>query len=115
MDTSANPSALNQYDTVAEALQAARQRQYTVPFSFRNGMLVSESSGQFYDATQVCVDAFHRCEGYTDPSDSAIIYFLNTTTGERGWLVDAYGPQGNAELAAFMAAAMAQQSRSIKS
>ncbi|MCS6916390.1 MAG: hypothetical protein RMK52_08005 [Chitinophagales bacterium] len=92
----------NQYETVAEALQAARQRHFTVPFSFRNGQLVNELTGNTYESDQVQVEEFHRSEGLTDPSDSAIVYFLRTTSGEQGWLIDAYGADGNGELAAFL-------------
>mgnify|MGYP003651233956 FL=1 len=34
---------------------------------------------------------YYRFEGMSDPDDNTILYVIETTTGEKGLLVDAYG------------------------
>ena len=44
-----------------------------------------------YKATELDVVKFYRSEGMSNPDDNTILYVIETTTGEKGHLVDAYG------------------------
>jgi hypothetical protein len=34
---------------------------------------------------------YYRFEGMTDPADNTVLYVIETSSGEKGLLVDAYG------------------------
>jgi hypothetical protein len=45
---------------------------------------------------------FYRFEGITDPGDMSILYAIETTDGNKGTLVDAYGHYADDDTGAFM-------------
>lgn len=45
---------------------------------------------------------FYRFEGLTDPDDMSILYAIETTDGQKGTLIDAYGVYSDEETGAFM-------------
>jgi hypothetical protein len=57
---------------------------------------------QVYNADQVQIVNFYRFEGETNPDDMAILYVLETATGAKGTLTDAYGPYADEITESFM-------------
>jgi hypothetical protein len=54
--------------------------------------LKSVGTNQLYTPEQVRIINLFRFEGFTDPTDNAVVYVLETNDGIKGTLVDAYGP-----------------------
>ncbi len=75
---------------------------YTDNFSVTNRGLYSSSESRYYRPEQVSVKDFFRFEGHSDPADNAIMYLIETTDGQRGTLIDAYGPYADANVNVFM-------------
>jgi hypothetical protein len=50
----------------------------------------------------VVVREYHRFEGISDPDDMAIVYAIESQSGIRGTLVDAYGVYADPALTAFL-------------
>ena len=48
------------------------------------------------------VSEYHRFEGASDPDDMAILYAIQTRSGLRGTLADAYGVYADPGVGAFM-------------
>ena len=69
-----------------------------------NGMLRAANSGKIVRADEVMVAEFHRYEGLSDPGDMAILYALETLSGLRGTLADAFGVYADPGVGAFMRA-----------
>jgi hypothetical protein len=61
-------------------------------------------SGAEFAAAQVVLVAFYRFEGVSDPDDMAILYALETRTGVRGTIADAFGVYSDPLVGAFMEA-----------
>jgi hypothetical protein len=45
---------------------------------------------------------FYRFEGESNPSDSSIVYALESSDGEKGTLVDGYGTSSDTHVTHFM-------------
>lgn len=64
--------------------------------------LLKSSDGKSYKPEEVSIVNFFRFEGQTDPADSSIMYAIETHDGTKGTLVDAYGPDADADKTLFI-------------
>jgi hypothetical protein len=90
------------YKTVSEAVDELRRRGFTTDF------LVHQESGQLaagdqsFKSNELTIVEHHRFEGMSDPDDSSVVYALETATGIKGILVDAYGAYANWKTGAML-------------
>jgi hypothetical protein len=75
---------------------------YKEEFTVSDNLLKALSSGKQYSPAEVKIINFFRFEGQTDPADSSILYVLETNDGVKGTLVDAYGPDADADKTMFI-------------
>jgi len=64
--------------------------------------LRSLETEKLYNPDEVHIINFFRFEGASDPSDSAILYVVETNDGARGSLTDAYGMYADASIDKFI-------------
>ena len=64
--------------------------------------LHSAKEDKYYSPEEVRVINFFRFEGQSDPADNTILYQIETTSGGKGSLVDAYGAYSDAGVNDFM-------------
>jgi hypothetical protein len=88
--------------TLTEKINKALQHGYTEKFKITARGLTDEMGGKYYSPSQVHIPNFHRFEGYSDPQDNAILYWIETNDGRRGILVDAYGPYADVKVNNFI-------------
>jgi len=88
---------------MAEVMRDVEQSGFTVQFRAGEQGLESLRTREVYDADEVEVIHFYRFEGESNPDDNAILYAIETSTGEKGTLVDGYGPLGDPLVDRFMA------------
>jgi hypothetical protein len=77
--------------TLAGVMDEVGRRGFTEHFQLANGRLRALVSGPTFGADQVTIAEFYRFEGISDPDDMAILYAIETQSGLRGTLVDAFG------------------------
>ncbi len=89
----AQPNEDGGYETMTEALAALEEKGYTFNFNLISDGLehktdeaVIKLSPDEFDITEV-----HRFEGASNPSDSSILYAIESEGGLKGTLVNAYG------------------------
>ncbi|MEO8174442.1 MAG: hypothetical protein ABI581_15210, partial [Sediminibacterium sp.] len=75
---------------------------YKEEFTVSDNLLKALSTGKQYSPHQVRIINFFRFEGQSDPADSSIMYVLETDDGTKGTLVDAYGPDADADKTIFI-------------
>lgn len=75
----------------ATAIDDLDRRGFTDAFRIVSGGLVVLTTGKMLRPEEVVIREFYRFEGISDPDDMAIVYALESTTGVRGTLVDAFG------------------------
>lgn len=87
---------MESYDTLTEALEAVREQGYTLDYNLKNDCLKCQQNAiELHPADFDIVDVY-RFEGMTDPGDSTVLYTIEAKNGQRGTLVDAYGPYSEA-------------------
>jgi len=77
------------YDTVSQAVNGLKERGYTLDFNLKSNSL--ECQGQKFDAKEFEIKEFYRFEGTSDPADEAIVYAIESRSGIKGVLVNAFG------------------------
>lgn len=88
-----NMGSMNKLDTITEVLEELKKRGYKYDFNltshalefFEDGKPMTLSPDEF-EIVEV-----RRFEGPSSPSDNAILYVIESKTGLKGTLLDAYG------------------------
>jgi hypothetical protein len=76
---------------MVEAIQDLQGKGYTADFNLCDVGVEHIQKKYVHKAEDLNVVKYYRFEGMTNPDDSAILYVIETSTGEKGLLVDAYG------------------------
>ena len=75
---------------------------FNVQFKATESGLQSLKSNRVFAPQEVKIVNFYRFEGESSPADSSILYAIETTTGERGTLVDSYGSYSDTNVTKFI-------------
>lgn len=82
---------MKQYDTLVEALQDLKKRGFIHDFNLEQDRIYCTQLKMYYHPKEFHVLEFYRFEGMSNPDDNSILYAVETSTGDKGVLVDAYG------------------------
>jgi hypothetical protein len=88
--------------TLTEAIDRLAHEGFTEHFGVQGNRLRSFGSGRSFGATDVVIRKFYRFEGVSDPDDMSIVYAIESTTGMRGTLIDAFGVYADPAVSAFV-------------
>jgi hypothetical protein len=83
------------YDTLSEAVNGLKTRGYSIDFNIKGDMLISQHRPASLSPTEFEIVEIHRFEGNTDPADEAVVYAIEGKHGEKGIVVNAYGPNAD--------------------
>jgi hypothetical protein len=86
------------YRTLDRVIEELKKRGFVERFDARDGQLWALGSGRAFDAEDFTIREYQRFEGVSDPDDSSIVYAIETRSGTKGLLVDAFGPYANPEV-----------------
>lgn len=78
-------------EPLRRVLDELARRGYTEHFRAVDGGLEALGTGERFATKDLAIRGYYRFEGTSDPDDMAIAYAIETTSGVRGILVDAYG------------------------
>lgn len=93
----------NNYETMVEAIEDLKKRGYTHNFNVnKDGKLTDGENSKTYLPSSVELHELHRFEGATNPSDMSILYAVETVSGKKGTVVDAFGVDGSEVVSKFM-------------
>ncbi|MBT8303726.1 MAG: phosphoribosylpyrophosphate synthetase [Bacteroidia bacterium] len=79
------------YDTLIEAITDLRSKGYTEDFNLCDAGVENKSKKKIHSTEILTVVKYYRFEGDTNPDDSSVLYVIETSCGEKGLLIDAYG------------------------
>jgi hypothetical protein len=88
--------------TLADVIDDLARRGFTEHFLPVDGKLLAVESGRTFAAEQIVIRERYRFEGVSDPDDMAIVYALETRSGLRGTLADAFGVYADPSVGTFM-------------
>jgi len=79
------------YTSLSEAINSLKDEGFTEDFNLCDSGVENKAKKNIHKAVDLNVVKYYRFEGQTNPDDSTILYAIETSTGEKGLLVDAYG------------------------
>ena len=88
--------------TLVSSLNNFIVKGFTEDYKALDAGLKALQTGLIYQPAEVKVVDFHRFEGSSDPGDQSILYAIETNDGSKGTLVDAFGPESDSKVTAFM-------------
>lgn len=88
--------------TLSKSLKEAIAKGFTANYKVISRGLCLEDEKIIYTPADIKISDFYRFEGYNDPDDSAILFLLETGTGNKGTLLDAYGVYANPVISDFI-------------
>ncbi|PHQ31302.1 MAG: phosphoribosylpyrophosphate synthetase [Leeuwenhoekiella sp.] len=81
----------NTYSSLSKAIEDLKDKGYDTDFNLVDDGIESKHLKKTWNAGQIEVEDAFRFEGMTNPGDNSVLYVINTDSGEKGLLVDAYG------------------------
>jgi hypothetical protein len=90
---------------LSNSITAFDEEGFTEHFAVRGNQLVALESGAQFDASEVVIRRVERFEGVSDPDDMSIVYAIETRSGLRGTLTDAFGVYSNPAVSDFVSRA----------
>lgn len=96
---SGNMAAMN---TLSECYAGAVKHGYTEQFSVAEEGLFAPTLKKHHTPEDVHVVNFFRFEGASNPDDMSILYIIETTSGIKGTLIDAYGTYADSNVNDFI-------------
>jgi hypothetical protein len=88
--------------TLSSCTRKLSQNGYSTQFKALKNGLESLDTHDVFEPADVKIINFYRFEGESDPSDNAILYVLETQSGEKGTLTDAYGVYTDPKVSEFV-------------
>jgi hypothetical protein len=98
-------NTLDTLKTNTEITNDLIHRGFTMNFSVEAGKLLAtdeQNEIHRFAPSDVTILEHFRTEGESDPADMSVIYGLQTTTGQKGVLIDAFGTYANPEIGEFL-------------
>jgi hypothetical protein len=77
--------------TLSGVMEDLARRGFTEHFTMTGSRLRAVGRAGTFGADQVAIAEYYRFEGISDPDDMSILYALETQSGLRGTLADAFG------------------------
>jgi len=78
-------------ETLERVVDELSRRGYTEHFKAVEGGLQALGTGQRFEPKNLVIREYYRFEGISDPDDMAIAYAIESRSGVRGILIDAFG------------------------
>jgi len=78
-------------ETLKRVVDELSRRGYTEHFKAVEGGLQALGTGQRFEPKDLVIRGYYRFEGISDPDDMAITYAVESRSGVRGVLIDAFG------------------------
>jgi hypothetical protein len=89
-------------DTLSERMNYLRENGYREEFKVAGNKLQTCDGSQSFSPNQIKIMEHYRFEGESDPGDSTVLYAIETDSGIKGILSDAFGVYSDPEQVSFM-------------
>lgn len=76
---------------------------YNCSFRLEKGALRCLETGETFKPEELSIAEILRFEGKSDPDDMSVVYALESSTGTKGTLTDAFGAYASPEMSEFIA------------
>ena len=102
MEYNAENDRIANITEMEKCLSKLESEGYTDQYKVEGGKLVDLTKNKKYKPKDVKAVNFYRFEGISNPDDMSILYAIETSDGNKGTLIDAYGFYSDDETGEFM-------------
>ncbi len=95
--------------TLSEVIDQAVDDGYASTFLAERGGLRCVETGERFRPEQTHIVRHERFEGHSSQDDQEVLYYIETSTGPRGTLADAYGTYASEAVAEFLGSMRVEQ------
>src|SRR5262249_15150536 len=88
--------------TLSSVIERLARRGFTANFAVVGNRLHAFESAHTFEPGEVTICEYYRFEGVSDPGDMSIVYAIESLSGTRGCLVDAFGVYASPVVGAFV-------------
>lgn len=88
--------------TLSSCTRKLSSEGYVTQFKAHRNGIESLETHEIFGPSDVKITNFYRFEGESDPSDNAILYAIETNSGEKGTLTVAYGVYTDLKVSEFV-------------
>lgn len=88
--------------TLTSATKMLEEKGFTTQFKAHTNALESLDTHETFSPENIKIVDYYRFEGESDPSDNSVLYAIETSSGEKGTLTDAYGAYQDAKVSNFI-------------
>ncbi|MEL4308063.1 phosphoribosylpyrophosphate synthetase [Joostella sp. CR20] len=81
----------NAYESLSIAIEDLKRKGYTEDYNLCEVGVENRSKHSVCTAADLNVVDYYRFEGDSNPDDNSVLYVIETSFGDKGLLVDAYG------------------------
>ncbi len=81
----------NAYSSLSEAIRELQKEGFTADFNLCDAGVEHKHKKVIHPTSALNVVRYYRFEGDSNPEDNTVLYLIETTSGEKGLLLDAYG------------------------
>jgi hypothetical protein len=92
----------NYMDTITEVISFLRSKFTIHDFEYLNDKLFCKDTRESFNPDELKINRIYRFEGDSSVDDMSILYYLESYSGTKGILIDAFGTYGNAPLEEFI-------------
>lgn len=100
--TNVNTTEKTEMKSMVSCMNSLLADGFKTQFKALENGLKSFTTEKIFQPDEVKIVNFYRFEGESDPADSAILYAIETTDGEKGTLTDSYGPNSDSHVTNFI-------------
>ncbi len=83
--------------TLSQVIEILRQKGFREDFEMKKGGFTAVTSGTILMPDDIKIIKTYRFEGESNPDDMSVLYAMETDSGVKGILIDAYGTYANNE------------------
>lgn len=88
--------------TLLHCIRRAKADGYVTDFEVTEAGLHLKNDSHYFQPEDMAINDFYRFEEASDPSENSIIYLVEAKDGQKGILINAYGPYADPVLASFI-------------
>ena len=93
---------VNQFDTLSTAIDDLKKRGFIYSFKIDSNTAICIETMEFVKPEDMSVVEYHRFEGQSSEDDMSVVYAVESVSGLKGVIIDAYGTYANPHLTAFL-------------
>jgi len=82
---------MHSYATLTEAINDLKKRGFNCDFNLRETHIERVGSSEQLSPREFEITEVYRFEGETDPADESVLYAIESKTGLKGTMVNAFG------------------------